>query len=151
MIFKESTMVSEHRRLYMKYYRQQNKEKILSQRKDYYLKNKEKELSKAKEWRASNPEKVKEYNTKPNYVHSYNTSFIRAKNKGGYITLTEEQKQQVFDIYKMCYRRAEIEGIEYEVDHNIPYSQGGKHTPDNLRILSKIEHLKKSNEERKDI
>jgi 5-methylcytosine-specific restriction endonuclease McrA len=52
-----------------------------------------------------------------------------------------EDRQRVSDIYEKCYRLCQEHGPRsYHVDHIVPYAVGGRHVPDNLRILTRSEN-----------
>lgn len=65
----------------------------------------------------------------------------RAKSKGGFVELTEEEQLRVEAIYKERDRRNKEEGLpqvssdSWSVDHIVPLSKGGKHHPDNLQLM----------------
>jgi hypothetical protein len=52
-------------------------------------------------------------------------------------------KEAMREIYATARRMTKETGIQYDVDHIIPISKGGKHHQDNLQILTKTENLKK--------
>lgn len=58
-------------------------------------------------------------------------------------TLTEEDLAKIKEIYALRNKLTEETGIEHHVDHIIPISKGGLHHPDNLRVITAEENLKK--------
>jgi len=65
---------------------------------------------------------------------------------GGY---TDEQKQQIKDIYRERDRLTQVTGKPHHVDHKVPLhgkdGRTGLHIPENLQILTADENLRKSN------
>ena len=57
--------------------------------------------------------------------------------------LTEAEKAQVKNIYRLRYTLARETGVEYHVDHRIPLKHGGKHHPDNLWVITAVENMRK--------
>ena len=58
-------------------------------------------------------------------------------------TLTPEELDRIYEIYKNCRMLTETTGIRHHVDHIIPIAKGGQHHPDNLQILTAEENLRK--------
>lgn len=86
----------------------------------------------------------------PNWRHglSYTTSYYcahsarrRAQKRVGKEKLTLTEKLKI----KTYYLLRETFGDEWEVDHIIPLSKGGRHHPKNLQIIPKSENRKKYN------
>ena len=59
--------------------------------------------------------------------------------------LTEKQKTDIIEMYKLRDQLTIETGIPHEVDHIIPISRGGTHTPENLQVITKDANRKKSN------
>lgn len=57
--------------------------------------------------------------------------------------LTKEEKLEIKKIYELRKKLSEETGIEHHVDHIIPICKGGKHHPNNLRVITATENLKK--------
>lgn len=89
--------------------------------------NPEKERLKRKRWRLNNPEKHRASKAKRNAL----------KRNATIGDLTE--------IAKVYSRAQELrnQGFDVQVDHIIPLSKGGAHSPENLQILYTFENLKK--------
>ena len=122
----------------MKAYYESNKDKLLAQKKAYYESNKDKLLAQTKVWQQNNKNKRKASKAKRRSAKLQRTPSW----------LTKEALDKIKDIYKMAYRRSQIEGIEYQVDHIIPL-QGkkvsGLHVPNNLQVISAKENRSKLN------
>ena len=128
----------EKKKVYDKAYRKANKEKIQTRMKAYYESNKDKLLAQTKVWQQNNKDKRKAAKAKRRAAKLQRTPSW----------LTKEALDKIKDIYKMAYRRSQIEGIEYQVDHIIPL-QGkkvsGLHVPNNLQVMSAKENRSKLN------
>jgi hypothetical protein len=59
----------------------------------------------------------------------------RAELRNGLKVLTERQTQLVDQYYAYAARLTKKLNIRFHVDHTIPLSLGGKHTPDNLQVV----------------
>ena len=97
----------------------------------------------SKRWRENNRDKhlqsLKEYR---NSAHgkAVRCSLQRAREKKiNLSSLTKEQK----DLIAKIYTKAREMGPDYHVDHIIPISKGGTHTPENLQILTAAENRAK--------
>lgn len=58
--------------------------------------------------------------------------------------LSPEDKRKVFAIYRRARDLTRKTGIKHHVDHIIPIKLGGKHIPENLRVITAKENLEKS-------
>ena len=65
--------------------------------------------------------------------------------KNDYNELEANQKVFISELYKVATRVAKCLGIPFHVDHIVPLSKGGKHTPQNLQIVPAKWNLRKSN------
>jgi RNA polymerase sigma factor (sigma-70 family) len=82
-----------------------------------------------KDWRITFPERHRLYND---------------RKRAGFNELSAGQKQEIEEFYRICRARTLSTGVEHHVDHIIPLSKGGMHTPDNLQVLTAKENLMKS-------
>ena len=57
--------------------------------------------------------------------------------------LTPSEKRKIGQIYAEARRLTKETGIEHHVDHIKPLAAGGEHHPDNLRVITAEENLKK--------
>jgi hypothetical protein len=125
-----------------KYY-ENNKEKINQRNRRYYKNNLEKEKQRKHEYRKNNKEKIKlqsheYYKNNPEKIAANNIK-RRALKLNQTPDLTQEEKQQIIDIYKHSVKL----GPGWQVDHIQPISKGGLHHPDNLQIVAKSYNLQK--------
>ena len=121
-----------------KRYYEENKEDIRAKQLEYFKANKEHLYAMNKQWRENNPDKVKEASVRNRYRR------YRAIPSW----LTDEQQQQINNIYKECKEMTMQTGIEHHVDHIIPIhgkTVSGLHVPENLQILTASENCSKKN------
>ena len=115
----------------------------------------------ATEWDKRNPEKMQEYKRQwklrnkekyAKYVAEYDRKTQATRNAREALRRARLLEQTpnnanldvIESIYKMCRRRSQVEGIQYEVDHIIPLSKGGLHHEDNLQIITAHQNRVKS-------
>jgi 5-methylcytosine-specific restriction endonuclease McrA len=162
--------ITEDTKLYKRAYYEKNIEKKKAYDRARYITKRDEILKNVKKWTEKNKEKVisyhKEYNKKnaqiikekrKDYYIKYRTQnrgFIALKNR-----LRKDQVKfnqtplwanlkEINVIYKQAKRRANIEGIQYHVDHIIPLNGelvSGLHVLENLRIILAKENLSKGN------
>ena len=121
--------------------------------KAWRLANKEKVLARNKKYREDNPdfrasvyEKASRNQSK--YQSKRNASEGRRRATKMSATppwLSEEQLQEIKDIYWLAKDLKAVTGEDYHVDHIHPLSKGGLHVPWNLQILPSDMNLRKSN------
>lgn len=62
--------------------------------------------------------------------------------------LTAEHRKQISAIYFLSVQKTEETGVKHEVDHIVPISGKlvcGLHVPWNLRVIPRLENIRKSN------
>lgn len=116
-----------------------NREKSLQFSKEHYIKNKDKYKIRARKWENDNKEKHKQL--------SY---FYCAKRRSSKKTATPiwADIEKIKQIYSTA-SQMKSKGLDVEVDHIIPLIHNnvcGLHVHQNLRIISKAENRKKSNQ-----
>jgi hypothetical protein len=75
-------------------------------------------------------------------------SLVRARQAGvhkSYSSLPEHSKAIVKGIYGASQRVSECLGVPFHVDHIVPVSMGGTHSPENLQIVPAKWNLQKGN------
>ena len=113
----------------------------------YYIKNRDKCIERVTEYSKPRREEKRQYarehykNNKTKYVAKAKEYKVSKRNS---CVLTQDEKQQIYEIYKRCREITEQTGIKHHVDHIKPISKGGLHHPDNLQILTAEENLDKS-------
>jgi hypothetical protein len=128
----------EAQRVRSKQWKDQNKEIVKATSLAYRINNKEKVKQSMKKWMQENQDKV-----------IANIAKRRtAKMKRSPKWLTDEQMRQIEYIYLEA-KMLEVEtGIKHHVDHIIPLqgkNVSGLHVPENLRVISAEENLRKCN------
>ena len=122
-----------------------NKHTMSDYHKKRYSANKEQELIRGKQWRIDNPNYSKRYYYKNKDRMRMNAitkdAKKRALKKEQLINLTKEERSKV----KIIYKKSHELGIDWQVDHIIPLSRGGLHSPDNLQIVTQKYNGSKSN------
>ena len=141
------------RRKERKDYRAANLEKEVEQQKEYRKANKEKIAAQKREYRQANKDRIREYNrsyqeSKRHFVNAWNAKRRAAKLEATPDWLTEEQLNQIKDIYWLAQDLKRITGEDYHVDHIVPLlgeEARGLHVPWNLQILPADINLSKGN------
>lgn len=136
-----------------KKYVAENKEKIASVKKDYAERNKEHLAKAKKKWRENNKDRDdlnhKKYRQENRgRVNATNSRRRAAKLQATPKWITQEQLKEIDEIYQDVQDIQWLAEEKLHVDHIYPL-QGktmcGLHVPENLRIVSASENLKKSN------
>ena len=163
-----SVLFRERNPEYAKEYRAKRKEYYKQLAKDWYAKNKEVSIERAIQWKKENTDKAKESNLK----HYHRNKDINSKkhkawaqaNKGKVLArvrkyelakinrtpqwLDKDDVWIIQEIYELSYKRTEMTGIKWHVDHIIPL-QGklvsGLHVPANLQVIPAIINMGKGN------
>ena len=127
-------------------WKEENKEKEVSNLKRNYIKNKETRIKYSKDWQKANPEKIINskiyYDKDPGKYIAYVVNRKATKIKA---TLTGHGKT-IDELYREAKRLERLDGVRREVHHIIPLQQYseivcGLHVPWNLEILTKEQHL----------
>jgi hypothetical protein len=114
------------------------KSKAESQKKRGRNINKEKAVARVNRWRKNNPEKIRAA-----------SALRRARQKQATPKwLSENHKKEIKNYYRLAWSREMFEGEKFDVDHIVPLTNKsvcGLHVPCNLRVIPKIENMKKHN------
>lgn len=132
-------------------YREINRGRLLAQKKAYYQKNKKRHRERAAHWASLNPEKMRAYRllwarSNPEKLQK---SRVRWEKENPAVCLERVRRRQarlrgcslvgsrrlVQTIYEASLRVTSCVGVRFEVDHIVPLSKGGDHSPGNLQIL----------------
>jgi 5-methylcytosine-specific restriction endonuclease McrA len=114
--------------------REKYKEKRETYFKEYYKNNKEKVYLANKKWREKN------WGRMSGLLAKY-----RTKRKSQTPELSDASKMIVGVIFDQAKRLSKIIGIPFEVDHIIPISLGGIHSPINLQVIPRSINRRKHN------
>ena len=125
---------------------QRDKEIIDARNKAYRLANPEQHRAYVKTCKDKDREAVREYNSLYKLAHRAEATAREGKRRALKLNQTPDNANLdvIESIYKMCRRRSQVEGIQYEVDHIKPLSKGGLHHEDNLQIITAHENRVKS-------
>ena len=115
-----------------------NKELILDKNRNYYLNNKQLVLEKKKKYKKHH---------QPRYA-ALNLIRELKKNQRTPKWLTDDQKNQIIEIYHQASLLTKQNDVQYHVDHIVPLcgkNVSGLHVPWNLQIITAKENLRKYN------
>jgi hypothetical protein len=125
----------EQKRKWWKIFYQENKERILAEKREYRESNRQvirdtqKVYRDSEKGRSKNAEEARER---------------RALKKNCTIPLVENERERLMLLEKTRRELSVETGKEYHIDHILPLSHGGIHHPMNLRILDGAENLSKN-------
>ncbi len=125
----------EQKRKWWKTFYQENRERVLAEKKEYrethraVIRATQKIYRDSEKGRSKNAEEARER---------------RALKKKSCVPLTHYEREQMLLMEKTRRKLCEETGHEYHIDHIIPLSRGGLHHPVNLRILEGKENLLKN-------
>jgi hypothetical protein len=126
----------EQKRKWWKIFYQENKERILAEKREYRESNRQvirdtqKVYRDSEKGRSKNAEEARER---------------RALKKNCTIPLMESERERLMLLEKTRRELSVETGREYHIDHILPLSHGGIHHPMNLRILDGAENISKWN------
>lgn len=113
-----------------------HKNKILEKNREYYYKNKNKIHSKQKEWRKVNKESI----------------YLRNRARKLKIKEFDKVSQDFInkiktEILNCVYCNIKLDDINRHIDHIVPLSKGGKHSPNNITLCCKTCNLSKGSKQ----
>lgn len=128
-------------------------EELKEHRKQWVRDNKERVYAKQKEWRDANRDRVREFNRRSKQKHNARVNATNAQYRAERLQrtpswLSENDLNEMSNIYAIAKRRSEIEGIQYHVDHIIPLkgkTVSGLHVPSNLQVITWRDNITKNN------
>jgi hypothetical protein len=132
---------------------QNNREAYLENKKRYYEENKTEIRAKQNKYRKENLEMLSEINRqwRKNNPEKAKLNYVRCRYRRYRAIpswLSDEQQQQINNIYKECKEITMQTGVQHHVDHIIPIhgkTVSGLHVPENLQILTASENCSKKN------
>lgn len=144
----ETLTAADKRRDYFRTYNQ--REDVKDRKHEWYANNsvavKERAATRPAEVRRTYQEVWKRNN--PDKVQASNKSRRRKHRLATPPWLTTKQKAEIREIYRIAIHMTKITGEQYVVDHIFPLrseTSCGLHVPWNLRVITQVENLKKSN------
>jgi hypothetical protein len=134
-------------------WKEKNREKMLAKQREYQRKNKEVLNEKRRAKFKANPELYRKYfeSQKAN-MRKASRRYYQSK---PWVKCTEEARRRakikpdpadnklIGKLYATCARISKCTGIPHHVDHIMPVCAGGEHKPDNLRIITAVENMRK--------
>ena len=142
---------------------QKYQEYNLKFRKKHYFDNREKGIQNASEWIKSHrdefnkkrrenrkknilniKQKETEYREKSKHLRRANNAKRRSFKKQSSVILTKSQKQIVNCLYRQAHRLENRIGIKFHIDHIVPLSRGGLHSPTNLQVIPATLNMRKN-------
>lgn len=113
-------------------YQQMNFERLSKYWREYTKANAERVRERMRRYRAENPEKMAERHMKRS-----------ASMRSAVVALTQAERDRVAEMYRLRNRLTGTTGVPHHVDHIVPISKGGKHHPDNLRVVPAAANCRK--------
>lgn len=135
-----------NRLAHMKIYYKKNKNRIKSNVREYAANNSEKISANQKKWRTNNASKIKQYRKDNRGLYAYHAAKRRKRVKQA--TPAWVNMEEIKQFYMLAAKLSNETGIPHEVDHIIPLVHElvcGLHCPENLRVIPKVDNIKKSN------
>ena len=136
----------EYYKTYNKMRYQRDKEIADARTTAYRLANPEQHNAYVKKSKDKDREAVREYNSLHKLAHRAEATAREGNRRALKLNQTPDNANLdiIESLYKMCRRRSQVEGIQYEVDHIKPLSKGGLHHEDNLQIITAHDNRVKS-------
>jgi hypothetical protein len=133
---------------YKKKYYSNNRDKCIKNANDWIKNNRDKFNKRNKENRIKNieifREKQSEYRKKSKHLRTANHAKRRSLKKQSSVLLTKSQKQIIDCFYAQAHRLENRIGIKFHVDHIVPLSKGGLHSPTNLQTIPATLNISKN-------
>lgn len=131
-------------------YRAANKEKISIAKKLQYIKDRDKTIARSAAWCKANGDRVSVIRTKWKKAnpHKVNSDCVRRQATKISATPCWGSKILIDRIYELARTKRKIHGGEWQVDHIVPLRSKlvcGLHVEYNLRVIPKMDNIKKSN------
>ena len=87
---------------------------------------------------------LKKYTESMPGIKAYEKNVRRARKKGNYVALGQDRLSCIA-LYCICRVMNTLEGHNtYQIDHIVPLSQGGPHSIDNLQLILRQDHQRKT-------
>jgi hypothetical protein len=113
-------------------WRKHNKEKHRMLSREWQIRNPNKASDKSKRWRLKNRHRANEHLARRReriYKHSTN--------------IDQDSKEIICVLYEQSRRLSFCTKIKFHVDHIIPLVHGGKHSPENLQVITAFMNARK--------
>lgn len=133
-----------------KAWREQNKDKALAQKAEYYLSNRKCLIEKSRRYYAENKEARAGYSLQWQRANKQKLTGYAAKRRAMRLNAVVAWSDGfiVSEMYDLARRRTLTTGIEWHVDHIVPLQSAkvcGLHAHTNLRVIPGLENKVKSN------
>lgn len=134
-------------------WRSENRDQFLEYMRGYVRKNSALQVAKAAAWSVSNPAKMRAARSAWKVANKDKVNATDAKRRAMLLNampkwLTESQKAEITDVYRVARRLTKATGEQYHVDHIAPLvglRVCGLHVPWNLRVMLAKDNYRKSN------
>ena len=131
---------------YAKKYYRKNTQNVKAKTREYAINNADKVSANQKKWRTNNASKIKQYRKDNRGLYAYHVAKRRKRVKQA--TPAWVNMEEIKQFYMLAAKLSNETGIPHEVDHIIPLVHElvcGLHCPENLRVIPKVDNIKKSN------
>ena len=133
-----------------KEYRHENVLRRARYKRNYNLINRDKNKSYSKNYHAGHREIILQRQRLYRKNNMDKDAARTAKRRATKRRLTPELTQEEEQLIDLLYTWSDLLGHGFQVDHIVPLSRGGRHHPNNMHIIPRIQNLSKKDSDPKD-